>query len=141
MVKGGARRKARRGALELLFEAHARQVDPEALLAERLESPVDESPVRPYAQEIVRGVAARQDRIDELLATYSTGWTLDRMPKVDRELLRIGAWETLYNPAVPASVAIDEAVALAVELSTDSSPSFVNGLLGRIASLAPNLAD
>jgi N utilization substance protein B len=88
-----------------------------------------------YAATAVQGVVANQERIDELLATYAQGWTLARMPAVDRTVLRLGAWELLYNDEVPDAVAIDEAVELARSLSTDESPGFVNGLLARLLSV------
>lgn len=91
--------------------------------------------------QIVEGVVANAERIDEALGTFSHGWTLDRMPAVDRAILRLATWEILYNDAVPDAVAIDEAVNLATSLSTDESPSFVNGLLGRIALMGPSLLD
>ena len=87
----------------------------------------------------MRGVVAEQERIDELLGTYSQGWTLARMPAVDRAVLRIGAWEVLFSADVPDAVAVDEAVELARALSTDDSPAFVNGLLGRLVELKPTL--
>ncbi len=134
-----ARTKARKRAVDLLFEAEQRQVDPLKLLAERVAEPHTEAAVPQYTVEVVEGVVAHRDRIDELLGTYSHGWTLERMPAVDRALLRIGTWEVLYNDDVPDAVAIDEAVDLAGRLSTDDSPSFVNGLLGRIADVKPTL--
>jgi N utilization substance protein B len=88
----------------------------------------------------VEGVVAHRERIDELLSTYAVGWTLDRMPVVDRNLLRIGTYEILYRDDIPDVVAISEAVSLARELSTDESPGFVNGLLGRIVELKPTLS-
>ncbi|WP_425953576.1 transcription antitermination factor NusB [Xylanimonas sp. McL0601] len=135
----GARTKARKRAADILFEAEQRRVDAVTLLRERVEKPITEAPVPQYAADVVEGVAAHRDRIDELLETYSNGWTLERMPAVDRTLLRIGAWEVLFNDDVPDAVAIDEAVDLAAELSTDDSPSFVNGLLGRIVEMKPTL--
>jgi N utilization substance protein B len=90
-----------------------------------------------YAATIVEGVVANRVRIDELLSTYAHGWTLERMPAVDRAVLRLGAWELLFNDEVPDAVAIDEAVELARSLSTDESPGFVNGLLARLLSLKP----
>jgi N utilization substance protein B len=93
-----------------------------------------------YAISLVEGVVAHRERIDELLSTYAVGWTLDRMPVVDRNLLRIGTYEILYRDDVPDVVAISEAVSLARELSTDESPGFVNGLLGRIVELKPTLS-
>lgn len=134
-----ARTKARKRALDVLFEAEQRGIPPLTLLAERLAHPGVQSAVPEYAVEIVEGVAAHLERIDEVLATHSHGWTVDRMPAVDRQLLRIGTWEVLYNDDVPDAVAVDEAVSLASELSTDESPAFVNGLLGRIVDLKPTL--
>jgi N utilization substance protein B len=110
--------------LDLLFEADLRGASALALLAERAGTG--------YTAEVVTGVEEHRERIDELLATYAQGWTLDRMPAVDRAVLRIGAWELLFNDDVPDAVAIDEAVELATSLSTDASPSFVNGLLARL---------
>ncbi len=135
----GARTKARKRAADILFEAEQRDVDALGLLRDRVERPLVESPVPQYAVDVVEGVIAHRDRIDELLETYSNGWTLERMPAVDRALLRIGVWEILWNEEVPDAVAIDEAVDLAAELSTDDSPSFVNGLLGRIVEMKPTL--
>lgn len=90
-----------------------------------------------YAATVVEGVVANRERIDELLATYAQGWTLERMPAVDRAVLRLGAWEVLFNDEVPDAVAIDEAVELARSLSTDDSPGFVNGLLARLMAVKP----
>jgi N utilization substance protein B len=133
----GARTKARKRALDLLFEADQRSVEPVALLRERL--PGADPPVPEYTVTLVEGVVSHQERIDELLSTYSHGWTLDRMPSVDLQLLRLGVFELLWNDDVPDPVAIDEAVELARSLSTDESPSFINGLLGRIVELKPTL--
>jgi N utilization substance protein B len=135
----GARTKARKRAADILFEAEQRRVDAVALLRERVAKPLTEAAVPQYAADVVEGVSTHRERIDELLETYSNGWTLERMPAVDRALLRIGAWEVLYNDEVPDAVAIDEAVDLAADLSTDDSPSFVNGLLARIAEIKPTL--
>ena len=135
----GARTKARKRALDVLFEAEQRQIDPIALLAQRITQPGTEAALPQYSVEIVEGVLAQQERIDELLMTHSHGWTLERMPAVDRGLLRIGTWEVLYNDDVPDAVAVDEAVELARSLSTDDSPTFINGLLGRIIDLKPTL--
>jgi N utilization substance protein B len=126
----GARSKARKRALDVLFEADQRGLDPLTLLAERVRWA--DPPVPQYAAEIVEGVHAHQEQIDELLSTYSQGWILERMPAVDRVVLRLSTWELLYNDEVPDPVAIDEAVELARSLSTDESPAFVNGLLARL---------
>ena len=133
----GARSKARKRALDVLFEAEQRRVDTLTVLAERLARA--DPPVPEYAVTLVEGVLAERERIDELLTTYAQGWSLERMPAVDRTVLRLGAWELLYNDDVPDAVAIDEAVELARTLSTDDSPSFVNGLLARLLELKPTL--
>jgi N utilization substance protein B len=133
----GARSKARKRALDLLFEADQRGLEARRLVAERL--PAAQPPISEYAVEIVEGVSRHAERIDELLATYAQGWTLDRMPGVDRIVLRIGAWELLFNDDVPDAVAIDEAVDLARMLSTDESPAFVNGLLARLLEVKPSV--
>ncbi|GEL93494.1 transcription antitermination factor NusB [Cellulomonas composti] len=135
----GARTKARKRALDVLFEADQRDLVPLTLLAQRISEPGTEAALPQYAVEIVEGVVAHRDRIDEILATHSHGWTIDRMPAVDRALLRIGTWEVLFNDDVPDAVAVDEAVDLARSLSTDDSPGFVNGLLGRVVDLKPTL--
>ncbi|MDP9418265.1 MAG: transcription antitermination factor NusB [Actinomycetota bacterium] len=133
-----ARGKARKRALDLLFEAEQRGVDAVALLGERIARA--EPTVNEYTATLVEGVAAHRERIDSLLSTYSQGWTLDRMPAVDRTILRLGAYELLWRDDVPDAVAISEAVGLARELSTDESPGFVNGLLARLLDLKPTLA-
>ena len=133
-----ARSKARKRALDVLFEAELRGLPVLDVLAERA---ADEIPPLPaYAADLVRGVHAHQQRIDELLAAYAEGWTLERMPTVDRNLLRIGAFELLWADDIPDAVAISEAVRLARELSTEGSPAFVNGLLARLLGLKPTLA-
>jgi transcription antitermination protein NusB len=139
-----ARSKARKRALDILYEAEIRNVPVLDLLgersaAERSPDGTGPPPVTGYAAELVRGVQAHRDRIDELLAEHSQGWTLDRMPAVDRNILRIGTYELLWAPGVPDGVAISEAVLLARDLSTDDSPAFVNGLLGRLLELKPGL--
>ena len=135
----GARTKARKRALDVLFEAEQRHLDPITLLADRVAEPGTEASLPQYSVDLVEGVLAELDRIDELLETYSHEWSLDRMPAVDRALLRIGTWEILFNDDVPDAVAIDEAVELSRSLSTDDSPVFVNGLLGRILELKPTI--
>lgn len=132
-----ARGKARNRALEVLFEAEQRSVSAFDVLRARRER--TDQIVNPYTLEIVEGVVSLQPAIDEFLETYSQGWTLERMPSVDRIILRIGTWELLYNDDVPDGVAVSEAVALAKTLSTDESPSFINGLLGRLQQLKPSL--
>jgi N utilization substance protein B len=130
-----ARGKARKRALDILFEAEIRGEPVLDLLGERSES--GSPPVPEYAAELVRGVQEHRERIDELLADNARGWTLERMPAVDRNILRIGAYELFWGAGVPDGVAISEAVLLARELSTDASPAFVNGLLARLLELRP----
>jgi N utilization substance protein B len=121
----------------VLFEADQRSAPVLELLAGRVAA--SDPPVSEYSVELVEGVVANQTRIDELLATYSRDWSLDRMPAVDRALLRLATYELLWRDDVPDAVVIDEAVTLARSLSTDESPSFVNGLLGRLLDLKPEL--
>src|SRR5580692_2379696 len=132
-----ARSKARKRALDVLFEAEMRGEPVLDLLAER--TAAADPPVSDYAAELVRGVHEHAEQIDLLLAAHAQGWTLDRMPAVDRNILRIGLFEMLWNADVPDAVAINEAVVLAGELSTDESSGFVNGLLGRLLELKPTL--
>jgi len=132
-----ARSKARKRALDILFEADQRDSPVLDLLAERIT--LGSPPVSAYAADLVRGVTEHAARIDELISQYAEGWTLDRMPAVDRNVLRIGVYELLWADDVPDAVAINEAVLLAQDLSTDASPAFVNGLLARIAELKPSL--
>ena len=135
----GARSKARKRALDVLFEADQRKRPVIDVLAERIERPGTQSALPQYAVDLVEGVVAQQMRIDELISTYSHGWTLERIPAVDRAILRIGTWEVLFSTEVPDAVAVDEAVELARSLSTDDSPTFINGLLGRLVELKPAL--
>jgi len=132
-----ARSKARKRALDILFEADQRDSPVLDLLAERIT--LGSPPVSAYAADLVLGVTMHAARIDELISQYAEGWTLDRMPAVDRNVLRIGVYELLWADDVPDAVAINEAVLLAQDLSTDASPAFVNGLLARIAELKPSL--
>jgi transcription antitermination protein NusB len=133
-----ARSRARKRALDILFEAEQRRVPVLELLSER--QSLGEQPVPEYAAVLVRGVAAHQDQIDTLIAQNAVDWTLERMPAVDRNILRLGTYEVLWADDVPDGVAISEAVLLAQDLSTDASPAFVNGLLARIEELKPTLA-
>ncbi|HKD89119.1 MAG TPA: transcription antitermination factor NusB [Streptosporangiaceae bacterium] len=132
-----ARSKARKRALDILFEAELRGEPVLDMLAIRTQEA--SPPVSAYAAELVRGVHEHRQQIDQLLAEYAQGWTLDRMPAVDRNILRIGVQELLWNDDVPDPVAISEAVMLAGELSTDDSSAFVNGLLARLLELKPTL--
>jgi N utilization substance protein B len=132
-----ARSKARKRALDVLFEADQRSSPTLEVLAGRVAAA--DPPVSEYTTALVEGVVANVERIDELLATYSEGWSLDRMPAVDRNLLRLATYELLWRDDVPDAVVIDEAVTMAGTLSTDESPRFVNGILGRLLQVKPTL--
>ncbi len=132
---GGARRKARKRALDLLFASDLRRESADDALDRAIAEGA--APNNAYTVTLVRGVVEHQARIDEVLAQYAQGWTLDRMPAVDRNVLRIGAYELLYADDVPDAVAVTEAMALVRELSTDESPAFVNGVLGAILKSKP----
>ena len=125
-----ARSKARKRAVDLLYEADLRGADALAILSDRVD--LGQPPLNDYTVELVEGVAAHGPRIDELLSEYAEGWTIERMPGVDRAVLRVGVYELLWRADVPDAVAIDEAVELAKTLSTDESPRFVNGVLARV---------
>jgi N utilization substance protein B len=133
-----ARTKARKRALDVLFECDLRSSDALETLARHilLATP----PVPAYTVTLVEGVVAHRPRIDELIETYAVGWTLDRMPVVDRNLLRIGAFELLWAEEVPDGVVLSEAVNLARNLSTDDSPTFVNGVLAKLLEEKPALS-
>jgi N utilization substance protein B len=130
-----ARSKARKRALDILFASELRSESPVVALDRAIAD--GEGPTNDYTAVLVRGVVEHQAEIDELLSTYSEGWTLDRMPSVDRNVLRLGVFEMLYAEDVPAGVAVTEAVGLVRELSTDESPAFVNGILGTIQRNQP----
>jgi N utilization substance protein B len=135
----GARTKARKRALDILFSADVRGDEMSVTLAAEAKRAASE-PAREaswlYAREVVDGIIDHRDEIDEHITTHSRDWKLDRMPAVDRALLRIGVWEILFNSAVPTAVAINEAVELAKEFSTDDSGAFVHGVLARVARTA-----
>jgi N utilization substance protein B len=132
-----ARTKARKRALDILFESEMRGLPLGETLDERVVA--GEPPVNDYTVTLVRGVVEHQERIDELVSKYAHGWTLDRMPAVDRNVLRLGVLEVLYVDEVPDGVAVSEAMSLVRDLSTDESPSFVNGVLGNILRDKPAL--
>ena len=132
-----ARRKARKRALDVLYEADLRDLPPSEVLRTylgRIEKPHPDH--LDYAISLVEGVARNLDRIDELIASYAEGWTLERMPVIDRNLARIAVYELLYVSEIDDPVAITEAVELAKQMSTDDSPRFLNGILGRISEFA-----
>ena len=124
---GDARHQARERALSLLYEADIKDVDPAAVLGALVAAP------DPLAAELVSGVAAQRARIDELVGDAAVGWEVDRMPAVDRAILRLATYELLARADTPVAVIIDEAVELAKEYSTDASPGFVNGVLTTVA--------
>jgi len=136
-----ARSKARKRALDILYESDLRGSSAVAVLETQIgRRAADKEPeLNAYVRTLIEGVTANQEQIDEILSTYSMGWTLDRMPAVDKAVLRIGAYEIIWGEDIPDAVAISEAVTLVTDLSTDESSSFVNGLLGRIAEIKPNL--
>lgn len=136
------RHQARKRAVDLLFEAEARGMSPAETAERRMalaEGDPEVSPLNPYTVRVVRGVAENTAHIDELIASHLQGWTLERLPAVDRAVLRVAVWELLHADDVPEPVAVDEAVELAKALSTDESPGFVNGVLGQIMLVTPQI--
>jgi N utilization substance protein B len=137
-----ARSKARKQALDLLYETDIRGTNLLDTLAERdipADGP-DARPIREYTRELVNGVSLNRRKIDELITTYAQGWDMDRLPAVDRNILRLGIFEILWATDIPTSVAIDEALDLAKELSSDDSSKYIHGVLGRIASLKDTIS-
>ncbi|MEU0636787.1 transcription antitermination factor NusB [Streptomyces albidoflavus] len=137
-----ARNTARKRAFQILFEADQRSTDVLTVLADWIRharSDTRQPPVSEYTMELVEGYAEHERRIDELIVQYAVDWTLDRMPVVDRNILRLGAYELIWVDTTPDAVVLDEAVQLAKEFSTDDSPAFVNGLLARFKELKPGL--
>lgn len=137
-----ARSKARKQALDILFESDIRQSSAVGLLESRLtmEEGPDARPIREYAIAIVNGVTDHRRKIDELISTYAQGWDMDRLPVVDRNILRVAIFEILWGAEVPDAVAIEEALTMAALLSTEESPTYIHGVLGRIASIKGDLA-
>jgi len=136
-----ARSKARKQSLDLLYESDIRGKNSLDLLALRdvVEEGPDARPIREYTKILITGVDTHQRKIDELITTYAQGWDMDRLPAVDRNLLRLGIFEILWQEDVPDAVTIDEVLALAKELSTDESSGYIHGVLGRIASIRQDL--
>lgn len=137
-----ARSKARKQALDLLYESDIRGSNLAQTLAARdiAEAGTDARPIREYARELVNGIAENRRKIDELITTYAQGWDMDRLPAVDRNILRLGIYEILWLKDLPTSIAIDEALTLAKELSSDDSSKYIHGVLGRIASLKDSIS-
>ena len=131
-----ARYKARKRALDFLFEADIRKVDPLELFKNREQTELSEAE---YVSTILNGVAEHREKIDELIISYAEGWDLDRMPTVDRNILRIALFEMFWSPDVPSDVLISEALKLSDENSTSDSTKYINGVLSRILALKPSL--
>ncbi|QUR67215.1 transcription antitermination factor NusB [Mycobacterium spongiae] len=139
-VKG--RHQARKRAVDLLFEAEARGMKPVEVADMRTglaQTKSDLAPLHPYTDTVARGVSEHAAHIDDLITSHLQGWTLERLPAVDRAILRVAVWELLHAEDVPEPVAVDEAVELAKELSTDDSPGFVNGVLGQVMLVTPQI--
>jgi N utilization substance protein B len=132
-----ARRKARKRALDFLYEADIRGASALELLALR---PAEELSQGEYVKELLVGVAEHRGKIDELITTYAQGWDMDRMPAIDRNILRIALFELLWVDGLDDQIAVSEAVEIATELSTDDSAKYINGVLGRIVILKPSFA-
>ena len=139
-VKG--RHQARKRAVDLLFEADARGLTPAEVVDVRTalsDTNPEVAPLHPYTAAAARGVGEHLAHIDDLISSHLQGWTLDRLPAVDRAILRVAVWELLYADDVPEPVAVDEAVELAKGLSTDDSPGFVNGVQGQVMLVTPQI--
>jgi transcription antitermination protein NusB len=136
------RHQARKRAVDLLFEAEARGLTAADVAEGRTalaESESDVAQLNPYTVTVARGVSEHAAHIDDLISAHLQGWTLERLPAVDRAVLRVAVWELLHADDVPEPVAVDEAVELAKQLSTDDSPGFVNGVLGQIMLVTPQI--
>jgi N utilization substance protein B len=132
-----ARSKARKRALDFLYEGDIKKADAVELFKTRGATELSQEP---YVMVLLAGVAEHINKIDELIITYAQGWDMDRMPPIDRNILRIAIYEILWESAVDLQIACDEAVELAKSLSTDESSSYINGVLGRIIKLKDSIA-
>ena len=137
-----ARSKARKQALDILYESDIRGVDASSILEQRdvLEEGPDARPIREFTRELITGVTSNKRKIDELIATYAQGWDMDRLAAVDRNILRLGIYEIIWSDELADGIAIDEAITLAKDLSTDDSATFIHGLLGKISSIKESVA-
>ena len=136
-----ARSKARKQALDLLYEADIRKLSPLHVLESRpVEDGPDARPIRDYTKSLIEGIEENRRKIDELITTYAQGWDMDRLPAVDRNILRLGIYEIVWLDELADAIAIDEALTLAKDLSTDESAGYIHGVLGRIASLKDGIA-
>lgn len=137
-----ARSKARKQALDILYEADIRSSDALAILESRdvVEEGPDARPIREYTRELISGVTFNKRKVDELIATYAQGWDMDRLAAVDRNILRLGIFEIIWSDELADGIAIDEAITLAKDLSTEDSATFIHGLLGKISSIKESVA-
>jgi N utilization substance protein B len=137
-----ARSKARKQALDILYESDIRSSDALAILESRdvTEEGPDARPIREYTRELITGVTSNKRKVDELIATYAQGWDMDRLAAVDRNILRLGIFEIIWSDELADGIAIDEAITLAKDLSTDDSATFIHGLLGKISSIKESVA-
>ena len=137
-----ARSKARKQSLDLLYEADIRGTSALDLLTLRdvVEDGPDARPIREFTRELITGVSDNKRKIDELISTYAQGWDMDRLPAVDRNILRLGIYEIVWSADLDDGIAIDEALTLAKELSTDESAGYIHGVLGRISSIKESIA-
>jgi len=136
-----ARSKARKQALDILYESDIRSSSALATLEARdvVEDGPDARPIREFTKELISGVSENKRKIDELIATYAQGWDMDRLAAVDRNILRLGIYEIVWSDDLADGIAIDEAISLAKDLSTDDSATFIHGLLGKIASIKESI--
>ena len=137
-----ARSKARKQALDILYEADIRSADAATILSQRdvVEEGPDARPIRDFTKVLIAGVVENKRKIDELITTYAQGWDMDRMAAVDRNILRLGIYEIIWSDDLADGIAIDEAITLAKDLSTDDSAAFIHGVLGKISSIKESVA-
>lgn len=137
-----ARSKARKQTLDLLYEADIRGASAAELLKTRdiVEEGPDARPIRDFTRELISGITANKRKIDELITTYAQGWDMDRLPAVDRNILRLGIYEIVWTPDLAEGIAIDEALNLAKELSTEESAGYIHGVLGKISQIKESIA-
>jgi N utilization substance protein B len=137
-----ARSKARKQTLDLLYEADIRGASAAELLTTRdiFEEGPDARPIRDFTRELISGITANKRKIDELITTYAQGWDMDRLPAVDRNILRLGIYEIVWTPDLAEGIAIDEALNLAKELSTEESAGYIHGVLGKISQIKESIA-
>jgi N utilization substance protein B len=137
-----ARSKGRKQALDILYESDIRGADAQSILESRdvVEEGPDARPIREFTRELIGGVSAHKRKIDELITTYAQGWDMDRLAAVDRNILRLGIYEVIWSDELADGIAIDEAITLAIDLSTDDSATFIHGLLGKISSIKDSIS-